>query len=309
MENIAAELKKDPIQVRFANYRINDNRLPDLIPMFLKKTDYYQRQEHIEEFNLKHRWKKRALRLNNMAFPVTYLGNYGALVSICHGDGSVVVNIGGIEIGQGINTKMAQVAANEFKVPVEKVAVLAQYNFATPNNFATASSITTECCALAVQRCCQQILLRLAPVRATMLTATWEEVVFQADLQGILLQANYQASPNDPSLVPYPIFGIATTEVEIDVLTGTKWIVRADIFEDVGRSLNPALDVGQVRIYFYHLHTCSMTDNRIGNFISTHSSFVPSYIHIRYKIYGWITLRRRLTLYINEIYFRLKLYF
>ncbi|KAI8438679.1 hypothetical protein MSG28_011097 [Choristoneura fumiferana] len=245
MEHVAAELKKDPIQVRFANYRINDNQLPDFIPMFLNKTEYYQRQEYIKEFNLKHRWKKRALRLNNMAFPAAYLGNYGALVSICHGDGSVVVNIGGIEIGQGINTKIAQVAANEFKIPVEKVAILAHYSFTTPNNFATASSITTECCALAVQRCCQQILLRLAPVRAAMPTATWEEVVFQADLQGILLQANYQASPNDPRLVEYPIFGIATTEVEIDILTGTKWIVRADIFEDVGRSLNPALDVGQ----------------------------------------------------------------
>ncbi|XP_063543961.1 xanthine dehydrogenase-like [Cydia strobilella] len=248
MEHIAKEIKRDPIEVRFNNYRVDDNQLPEIVPEFLKKSDFNKRLEYIKEFNAKNRWKKRGLKLNNMAFPTQYLGNYGALVSIYHGDGSVAVNIGGIEIGQGINTRIAQVAASELKVPVEKVHVLSAYDFATPNNFSTASSITTECCALSVIRCCQQLNARLAPFRALMPDATWEQVVFEADLQGVLLQANFETSPNDPRLQNYSIFGVAATEVEIDVLTGTKYIVRADIFEDAGRTINPALDVGQASI-------------------------------------------------------------
>lgn len=248
MEHIAAELKMDPVEVRMANYRREDNDLPALIPLFLEKVDYKKRQEDIKYFNDQNRWKKRGMRLANMAFPTAYIGNYGALVSVYHGDGSVVVNIGGIEIGQGINTRVAQTAANELSIPVEKVAVLPAVNFATPNNFSTASSITSECCMYAVIRSCDQIKARLAPVRAAMPQATWEEVVFEADRRGILLQANYQTSENDPRLVNYSIFGIAAVEVEIDVLTGTKWIVRADVLEDAGRSINPALDIGQVRM-------------------------------------------------------------
>lgn len=253
MEHIAAELQRDPISVRIANYRIDDNALPILVPMFLERIKYRQREEHIKEFNSHNRWKKRSIGFTNMTFRATYIGNYGALVSVYHGDGSVVVNVGGIEIGQGIFTKMAQVAANEFNIPVEKVAVLPSLNFATPNNAATASSITSECCAYSVIRSCDLINARLAPVRTAMPKATWEQIVFEADRRGILLQANYQTSENDPRLIEYSIFGIAATEVEIDVLTGRKWIVRADIFEDAGRSINPAIDVGQVKFYSEYL--------------------------------------------------------
>lgn len=254
MDHIAAELQRDPLSVRMANYRIEDNPLPALVPMFLDRIDLKKRQEGVKVFNENNRWKKRGLTVTNMSFPTAYIGNYGALVSVYHGDGSVIVNIGGTEIGQGIFTKMAQVAANEFKIPVDKVTVLPCANFTTPNNFATASSITSECCAYAVIRSCDQINARLMPFRAAMPTATWEEVVFAADRQGILLQANYLTSENDPRLQNYSIFGLAAIEIEMDVLTGTKWIVRADVFEDVGRSLNPAIDVGQVRIYFALLH-------------------------------------------------------
>lgn len=246
MEHIADELKIDPIEVRVANYRLEDNDLPVLVPTFMEKVDYRKRQKKIQEFNNSHRWKKRGIKLSNMAFPTAYLGNYGALVSVYHGDGSVVVSIGGIEIGQGIFTRIIQTAANEFRIPVEKVAVSPNVNFATPNNMCTASSITSECCMYSVIRSCDQINARLAPVRAAMPQATWEEIVEEADKRGILLQANYQSSEYDPRLINYSIFGIAVIEMEIDVLTGTKWIVRADLLVDAGRSVNPALDIGQV---------------------------------------------------------------
>ncbi|CAB3256482.1 unnamed protein product [Arctia plantaginis] len=246
MDHIAAELDLDPLKVRMANYRQEDNDLPSLVPMFLERINYKERQDHVKDFNKINRWKKRGIRLNNMAFPTAYLGNYLALVSVYHGDGSVIINCGGVEIGQGIFTKVAQVAAAQFQVPVETVSIAPCYNFATPNNFATASSISSECCAYAVLRCCDQINARLAPFRASMPTASWREIVFEADRQGVLLQANYLTSPNDPRLINYSIFGVAVTEVEVDILTGSKWIVRADILEDVGRSMNPAIDVGQV---------------------------------------------------------------
>ncbi|KAG6453184.1 hypothetical protein O3G_MSEX007992 [Manduca sexta] len=246
MEHIASEINRDPISVRIANYRREDNDLPVLVPVFLDKVNYRTREEKIKQFNEKNRWKKRAIKFTNMAFPTAYLGNYGALVSVYHGDGSVAINIGGIEIGQGVYTRMAQVAANEFRIPVEKVAVLPSYNFATPNNFATGSSITSSCSAYAVIRSCDQINERLAPIRAAMPTATWEEIVYEADLRGILLQANYMTSEYDPRMINYTIFGVSIIEVEIDVLSGRKWIIRADILEDAGRSINPALDMGQV---------------------------------------------------------------
>lgn len=254
MDHIAAEIQRDPIAVRMANYRVEDNPLPTLVPMFLDMINFKQRREHVEEFNAHNRWKKRGLKITNMAFPTAYLGNYSALVAVYHGDGSVIVHIGGIEMGQGIFTKMIQVAAREFKIPVEKVTVLPCTNFTTPNNFATASSITSECCAYAVIRSCDQINARIAPVRAAMPTANWEEVVFAADEQGINLQANYLTGDDDLRLQNYSIFGITAVEVEIDILTGTKWIVRADVFQDVGRSINPAIDVGQVRTYSVHIH-------------------------------------------------------
>lgn len=246
MDHIAAELNIDPIEVRMANYRRVDNDLPFLVPMFLERINFKERQERINEFNKNNRWKKRGIKLNNMAFPTAYIGNYGALVSVFHGDGSVVICCGGTEIGQGIYTKVAQVAAAEFRIPVETVSVVPSTNFGTPNNFAVASSITSECCAYAVIRCCDQINARLAPFRAAMPTASWREIVFEADRQGVLLQANYLTSQNDPRLVNYSIFGIAVTEVEVDILSGSKWIVRSDIFEDAGKSMNPAIDMGQV---------------------------------------------------------------
>ena len=251
MDHISVELNIDPVEVRIANYRRDDNDLPTLVPMFLEKVNFRERQESIKELNNLNRWKKRGIKLNNMAFPTLFLGNYSALVSVYHGDGSVVINIGAIEIGQGIFTKMAQVAAYELNVPVETVSVIPSVNFATPNCFATNSSLASENCAYCVIKCCYQIKARLAPFRASMPTASWREIVFEADAQGVSLQANYFTSPNDSRSVNYSVFGIAVTEVEVDILTGSKWIVRADIFEDAGRTLNPAIEVGQVGYVMY----------------------------------------------------------
>ncbi|KAJ8735651.1 hypothetical protein PYW07_007271 [Mythimna separata] len=265
MDHISVELNIDPVQVRMANYRKEDNDLPTLVPEFLEKINFSARQEHIKEFNILNRWKKRAIKLNNMAFPSAFFGNYGALVSVYHGDGSVVINIGAIEIGQGIFTKMTQVAAHELNIPVETVSVIPSVNFATPNSFATNSSLASENCAYCVVRCCDQIKARLAPFRAAAPTASWKEIVFEADKQGVSLQANYFTSPNDPISINYPIFGVAVVEVEVDILTGGKWIIRADVFEDAGRTLNPAIEVGQVEGGFIMATSLWTMENTVYN--------------------------------------------
>ncbi|RVE48162.1 hypothetical protein evm_007222 [Chilo suppressalis] len=283
MERIAFELKRDPILVRMANYRKEDNDLPLLLPIFQERVDYDKRQKFIENFNSHNRWKKRSLKFVNMSFPTAYLGNYLALVSVYHGDGSVAVCIGGTEIGQGVYTRIAQVVAKEFNIPVEIVSVLPTQNFATPNNYATGSSITTECCAYSVIRSCQEIKARLEPVRVAMPTATWKELVFAADQQGINLQANYLTSQNDPRLVNYSIFGMATVEVEVDLLTGTKWIVRADVFEDAGQSINPVLDVGQVEgAFIQSLSAWTLEEIKIDK----HTGELLTNRSWNYKIYG-----------------------
>uniref|UniRef100_A0A1B0GL14 Xanthine dehydrogenase n=2 Tax=Lutzomyia longipalpis TaxID=7200 RepID=A0A1B0GL14_LUTLO len=117
MDHIAWKLKRDPIQVRLANIALV-NPIRTILTDFLVTCQYYQRLSEIEQYNTNNRWKKRGIAVTLMQYPHENLGNYEALVSIYHGDGSVALNVSGIEMGQGLYTKITQIAAYELNLPM-----------------------------------------------------------------------------------------------------------------------------------------------------------------------------------------------
>ncbi|KAL0828958.1 hypothetical protein ABMA28_003849 [Loxostege sticticalis] len=246
MEHIAYELKKDPIEVRLLNMRKEDNDIPTLIADLKKDTDYDKRAQAIQQFNKANRWMKKAITISVMNFPVEFFGNFSGMVSIYRGDGTVTVTTGGVEMGQGVNTKVAQVCAYELGIPLEYISVLPHYSFAAANNIYSGSSITSESACYAVIQACKILKKRLEPIESFMSNPTWQELIKKAGDELIDLTAIYMMTDKAEDLSPYNAFAVAILEVQLDILTGRYECLRADILEDVGLSANPNLDVGQV---------------------------------------------------------------
>nr|QLI62137.1 aldehyde oxidase 6 [Streltzoviella insularis] len=247
MERIAFNLGKDPLEVRLLNMIKENNPIPDMIDELRKESNYDERVEEVKRFNQQNRWRKRAIKLLPMTVDIFYPGNYNSIVSVYHGDGSVTITHAGIEMGQGINTKAAQVCAYAFGIPLEKINVKPSASFLSPNAMITGGSIGSECIGFATLKACQIILERLKPVREKLNNPTWETLVSEAHKLGLNLQATYMFSNiNDVDVKPYKVYGVCVLEVEVDILTGNHDIRRVDLLEDTGRSLNPEIDVGQI---------------------------------------------------------------
>ncbi|XP_020286836.1 xanthine dehydrogenase/oxidase-like isoform X2 [Pseudomyrmex gracilis] len=248
MEHIARVTKKDPIQVRLANMTKEDReKLEPIINDLIKSTDYDMRKQNVDMFNKENRWKKRGIALVPMKYPVMYFGQFNAMVSICARDGTVCVSHGGVECGQGINTKIAQVAAHTLGIDLSLVNVKPTNNIIAPNNAITGGSIASESCALATIKACQELLKRLEPIKKDLKDPSWKELVMAAYLKDVELCARYMSAPSkEDVLKAYSIYGVTIAEVEIDLLTGQHIIRRVDLVDDVGISLNPEIDVGQV---------------------------------------------------------------
>ncbi|KAJ8719484.1 hypothetical protein PYW08_011659 [Mythimna loreyi] len=247
MQHVAFAVQKDPTNVRVLNMRKDDNDLPQLIADIKCDADYDQRVKEIEQFNKTNRWMKKAISINVMSWPVNFpSGNFSALVSIYRGDGTVTISTGGIEMGQGINTKCAQVCAYELGIPLKYVKVVPNYTFVAANNVYSGASITTESVSYAIIKACEIIRERLAPIKESMPGATWEEIANKAGEEQVDLTALYMMNDTDKSLRAYTTFGVVIVEAQLDVLTGRFQINRADILEDVGLSVNPNIDIGQV---------------------------------------------------------------
>jgi xanthine dehydrogenase/oxidase len=178
-------------------------------------------------------------------------------------DGSVLVAHGGTEMGQGLFTKVIQIAAQCFQIPDTMVFTSETSTNTVANASPSAASMSTDLYGMAVLDACEQILDRLRPLRQQMPNATWQELVHAAYFQRINLSAQgFYVVPGDrcgydwsKSVhenaqlgTPFNYFtqGVACSEVEIDVLTGDSKILRTDILMDVGKSINPALDIGQI---------------------------------------------------------------
>lgn len=179
-----------------------------------------------------------------MRYPIHYITSFAIYIAIYHVDGTVVVSHGGCEMGQGVNTKVAQVIAYMLDVPLSFVTVAPFDSIIMANRQLAAASIASESVCLAAKNACKHILDRLKPLRKRMPQATWPELVQRAWAESIDLTQKELLPQTEPK--PYDIVGCACAEVEVDVLTGNVQILRVDIAEDVGSSLSPLVDVGQI---------------------------------------------------------------
>ncbi|GLV36465.1 Aldehyde oxidase 3 [Carabus blaptoides fortunei] len=144
MDHIAYTVNKEPIDVRLANMLPSEQTMPSLVKDMITWSEYEQRKKSVEEFNSKNRWMKRGISLVIMNYPFVLYGPFSVFVSVYAGDGTVAISHGGIECGQGINTKIAQVCAYTLGIPLDMVSIKPSNSLNAPNNFATAGSVTSE---------------------------------------------------------------------------------------------------------------------------------------------------------------------
>ncbi|XP_031555377.1 xanthine dehydrogenase/oxidase-like [Actinia tenebrosa] len=224
----------------------------------LEKCDYEKRKHDVEQFNSVNRWKKRGIAIIptkfGIAFSALFLNQAGALVHV-YTDGSVLVTHGGTEMGQGLHTKMVQVAARALDIPISKIHLSETSTNTVPNTSPTAASASSDLNGMAVKIACDHILERLAPIKKKNPKGTWEEWINTAYFNRISLSATgfyrypgigYDPETNSGAPFNYFCYGAACSEVEIDCLTGDHQNLRTDIVMDVGTSLNPAIDIGQI---------------------------------------------------------------
>ncbi|XP_062708362.1 xanthine dehydrogenase isoform X2 [Aedes albopictus] len=243
MEHIAHVVGKDPMEVRMHNMP-KENHMYKLLPKFRKDVSFDSRKKAIDKFNDKNRWRKRGIAIIPMEYPMEYSGTKNALVSIYHIDGSVAITHGAVEMGQGVNTKVAQVAASILGISLNKISVKPTTTLTSPNNNPSVHSRASETAAFAVKRCCEILLKRLQPIWTSNRSATWEQIINTAFVTNVDLTAEYHYQSED--LQGYIIWGCACAEVEVDILTGNVQVPRVDLLEDVGESMSPGIDIGQL---------------------------------------------------------------
>lgn len=243
MENIAHALGKDPLTVRLENMH-EDCKIRKLLPEFVQDVEYEKRKREIEDFNESNRWKKRGIAIVPMQYPQVFFGQMHALVSIYHIDGTVSITTGGIDMGQGVNTKVAQVASRILGIPMEKISIKAVSNLTAPNAIVSGGSMTSESACFAVMKACEKILERIKPLRKKFIDETWEQITHRCHNEKIDLCAMYHYKEGD--IQNYLVWGLTCAEMEVDVLTGNLQIRRVDILEDTGESISPGIDIGQI---------------------------------------------------------------
>ncbi len=216
------------------------------------------RREEVAAFNAAHEHRKRGLAITPVKFGISFnfttFNQAGALVHV-YKDGSVLINHGGTEMGQGLHTKMLQVAATALGLPLEKVRLAPTRTDKVPNTSATAASSGADLNGGAVKDACEQIEARLQPVRADLPDASWEDLVAAAYHRRIQLWAagfyrteglSWDANTMTGNPFKYFAYGAAVSEVEVDGFTGGYTTRRVDIVHDVGDSLSPLVDLGQI---------------------------------------------------------------
>jgi xanthine dehydrogenase large subunit len=291
IDEIAMMLGLDPLDVRLANYYggegrnmtpyhmpVEDNILPELTRDLLASSDYRQRRAEIDAFNAQSPVIKRGIAMTpvkfGISFTTTFLNQAGALVHV-YQDGSVHLNHGGTEMGQGLFVKVAQVVAEEFQIDLDQIKITATNTGKVPNTSATAASSGADMNGMAARNAARTIKDRLIAFAAEhykvaaadirfvpghvivgdVADISFAELVKLAYFGRISLSATgYYATPKihydreTASGRPffYFAYGMACSEVMIDTLTGENKVTRVDILHDVGQSLNPAIDRGQI---------------------------------------------------------------
>ena len=287
---IARERGLDPLEVRRRNLygpdgrdvtpyymHVQDNILPELIEELEKTSEYRKRREEIAAYNHASPILRRGIALTpvkfGISFTVTHLNQGGALLHV-YTDGSVHLNHGGTEMGQGLMTKVAQIVAEEFQIDLDRVKISPTNTGKVPNTSATAASAGTDLNGAAALAAARTVKGRLIEFLAEHFKVAPEQIAFRrnevqigeqsmsfAKLARLAHHHRVQLSATGFYRTPkiwydrarargrpfyYFAYGAAVSEVVIDTLTGEYRLLRADLLHDVGRSINPAIDLGQI---------------------------------------------------------------
>jgi len=300
IDRVARFVRRDAAEIRRKNFYgidarntthyeqvVEANRLPMIYEQLIASSDYWRRREEVKNFNESNEFYKKGLALTpvkfGISFTTSFLNQAGALVLV-YKDGTVLVNHGGTEMGQGLHTKIQQIAAAEFGISADRVKVSATNTSKIPNTSATAASAGTDLNGMAVKNAIDTLKSRIASEIAHMWTeknlknpTLPQSIVFEnnqiidsahperrigfADAMPLLNIRQVPLSAVGFYRTPtigwdkeqgrgkpfyYFAFGMAVTEVLVDVLTGRHTILRTDILHDVGDSINPQIDIGQV---------------------------------------------------------------
>ena len=291
VDNVARYLKKDPAEIRKINFyqknkknvthygmKIEDNVINEIFIKLIKSSNYKNRRLNIKKFNLKNRYLKKGLAITpvkfGISFTTTHLNQAGALVHIYHADSSIHVSTGAIEMGQGTYTKIAQLVANEFGLPFNKIKVSSTRTDKVPNTSASAASSTTDLNGAAAINAVNKIKQNLALFVKKKYKLKINEVIYknskvkfkgkifsfsslikEAYLNRVSLSSSgFYSTPkihfNNKTFLGRPFlyfaYGAAISEVLIDTLTGENKTMRVDILHDHGRAINPAIEKGQI---------------------------------------------------------------
>ncbi|MEL6519937.1 MAG: xanthine dehydrogenase molybdopterin binding subunit [Pseudomonadota bacterium] len=291
IDHIAHQLGREPLDVRRQNYygqngnglvtpykmEIRDFILPDLTDQLVHMSNYHNRRKAIADWNADNPLLKKGIALTpvkfGISFTLTHLNQAGALVHV-YQDGSVHLNHGGTEMGQGLFQKVAQVAADRFGLDMAAIKITATDTGKVPNTSATAASSGSDLNGMAVKAACDTIRDRIAEHLAELHQTTadrvrfadgkvqvadhslpWADAVLSAYNARVSLSStgfyktpdiNWDRIKGEGRPFFYFAYGAAVTECVIDTLTGENRILRADMLHDAGASLNPALDIGQI---------------------------------------------------------------
>ena len=289
IEEIAYALGRDPLDVRRANFyregadvtpyhqQVTDNILTRLVDELEASSDYQARRKAVLDFNAQGGVIRKGIALTpvkfGISFTATWYNQAGALVHV-YSDGSVHLNHGGTEMGQGLFTKVAQVVAEAFQVDLSRIKITKTTTEKVPNTSATAASSGSDLNGMAALNAADQIKARLVgfaadkwgvaedavqflPGRVAVGTEIipWEDFIKAAYMARVQLSAagfyktpdiHWDRAKGQGRPFYYFAYGAACSEVSVDTLTGESRVDRVDVLHDVGRSLNPALDLGQV---------------------------------------------------------------
>jgi xanthine dehydrogenase large subunit len=300
IDRIARTLKKDAADIRKLNFygtddrnvthygqAVENNHLHGIHERLVASSDYLQRRRAIDAFNATHEFQKKGLALTpvkfGISFTTTFLNQAGALV-VVYDDGTILVNHGGTEMGQGLHTKVRQIAAAEFGVSVDRVKVTATNTSKVPNTPPTAASSGTDLNGAAVKNAVEKLKNRI--VEALSAVFNEKDPSIRTDKDDLVFRDNTILDSRHPDRClefheamklmrlrqislsatgfyrtpgigwdkikgvgrpfHYYAFGMAVSEVLVDLLTGSVDLLRTDILHDVGDSLNPGIDFGQI---------------------------------------------------------------
>ncbi len=290
IDEIAFTLGKDPVEIRKLNFyggegrnitpyhmEVEDNVIGEIIAELEASSDYAARRAAMREYNASSRYLKKGIALTpvkfGISFTTSHLNQAGALVHV-YKDGSVHLNHGGTEMGQGLFTKVAQVVAEEFQIDIAKVKITSTTTAKVPNTSATAASSGSDLNGMAAQAAARAIKTRLIEhaaeaysvdqdqieflpnrVRIGNQVVSFEQLAHEAYMARVSLSStgfyktpkiHWDAEGARGRPFYYFAYGAAVSEVLLDTLTGENRVTRVDILHDAGKSLNPALDYGQI---------------------------------------------------------------